>query len=137
VVHYWALDVMQALARCLLETTQLEWKRASVDDQLVRLVQDESMTAWLRTSADGGWCGFDANGWPATTWILHAIYERSDLPEGLTHDEVDRIERAVYPEPPPSSPRAEEIRELLARATLVGSPLGRSGRPGKGWHRVH
>jgi hypothetical protein len=31
----------------------------------------------------------------ASVWLLHAMYETADLPAGITHDDVDRIERAA------------------------------------------
>lgn len=107
---------------------------AHADDVAVRLIADEC-TAWLRASGEGGWCGFDPSGWLATTWILHAMYERSDLPGGLSHDDEYRIDRAVDP-PEPLPPGNEKLRELLANATVVGSPLGASRCPGDGWHRL-
>ncbi len=40
---------------------------------------------------DTGFLGFDPIGpWPAAVWVLNAMYERDDMPAGLTHDELHR-----------------------------------------------
>ena len=62
------------------------------------------------------------------------MYETDELPGGLTHDDVDRIERAAGVGEPTTT-GAAGLDELLADSTLVGSPLGRSGHPGPGWNR--
>jgi hypothetical protein len=51
--------------------------------------------AWLKKEEFDGFTGFDAAGWDATCWILHAMYETATLPAGLSHDEVRRIEDAA------------------------------------------
>jgi len=34
--------------------------------------------------------GYDAAGWPASTWVLHAMYENPDLRGFGTHDDLQR-----------------------------------------------
>jgi len=41
----------------------------------------------------GGFTGYDASGWEAKVWIVHAMYETGDLPDDITHDDVHRIKR--------------------------------------------
>jgi hypothetical protein len=86
---------------------------------------------WLRVLPPRG-VGFDPTGWEAETWILHAMYERADLPGGLTHDDVRRIEVAAGAQEPVV---VNEVR-IEGLGVVVGSPLGRSGDPGPGWSRL-
>lgn len=101
------------------------------DDLSVERIEDPSQTAWLRNGTDGGWCDFDAVGWPKSTWILHAMYEHSDLPGGLSHDDLYRIERGAAP-----STRSSLAAEMLDATTVIGCPDGTSRHPGEGWHRL-
>lgn len=87
---------------------------------------------WLRAQARQAGVGFDPVGWGAHTWILHAMYERADLPGGLTHDDVRRIEVAAGAD----EPRIVGDVNLEDVGVVVGSPLGRSGHPGAGWARL-
>jgi hypothetical protein len=86
----------------------------------------------------GDWeTGHEVEGWEASAWILHAMYENDELPAGLTHDDVDRIERAA-------TEGAEELKEkdprridsLADLGILVGSPGGATTSPGDGWERL-
>jgi hypothetical protein len=36
--------------------------------------------------------GYDAAGWPAATWVLHAMYENPSLRGLGTHDELRKVE---------------------------------------------
>ncbi|KXO88887.1 hypothetical protein [Tsukamurella pseudospumae] len=38
--------------------------------------------AWLGAEEENGWCGYHRTGWESTTWVLHAAYQRIDVPEG-------------------------------------------------------
>jgi hypothetical protein len=108
----------------------------AADDLTVKPLDDPSTTGWLQTVASrGGWCGFDAVGWPKAVWILHAMYERSDLPDGLTHDDAHRIEQAVKPPTPPLL-GDRQLQDVLDSATVIGSSLGISRRPNPGWRRL-
>jgi hypothetical protein len=75
--------------------------------------------------------GFDAVGWPASIWVLNAIYEHAEYEgfEGMTHDEVlkDEIRRGEV---------ARDPLELDERTTVIGSGLGYAEHPGEGWKRV-
>jgi hypothetical protein len=86
---------------------------------------------WLRGLPPRG-VGFDPTGWEAETWILHAMYERADVPGGLTHDDVRRIEVAAGTQEPViiNNVNLEEL------GVVVGNLLGRSGHPGPGWSRL-
>jgi hypothetical protein len=46
----------------------------------------------------GGLTGYDVEGWDANVWILHAIFETDDLPDGLTHEDIRRIEGTDAPQ---------------------------------------
>jgi hypothetical protein len=98
-------------------------------------VDDSSVIAWLPAGGNGPWCGFDAEGWRASSWILHAMYETDALPVGITHDDEWRIDEAATP-PPDVSQDARTIRELLTRSTVIGCPAGKSERPPGPWKRL-
>lgn len=92
--------------------------------------------AWLdERSADGGFTGYDATGWEAKVWIVHAMYETDELPSGITHDDVHRMELAAGTREPAMIGDIN-LEEVLAEGKVVGSSLGPSGWPGPGWHRL-
>ena len=103
----------------------------------MELVRDRALLAWLQDRApqDGEVAGFNAGGWDAAIWILNALYETDELPGGVSHDDVHRIERAAGVVPPVIVGDAD-LEEVLADATVVGSTLGRSAWPGPGWERL-
>ena len=88
---------------------------------------------WLRETKPGaGWViGYEADGFPASAWVLHAMYETAVLPGGLTHDDDSRIERAAG-----SRPDIPEGGLNYARGMWIGNPLGRSSRPEGEWERL-
>jgi hypothetical protein len=90
---------------------------------------------WLFASSPdhGDLTGFDPRGWPASTWILHAMYESSALPACLTHDDDERIDRAAGLVKPSGWPALEEI---LDHSVASGTPLGWTAAPGDGWRRL-
>ncbi|HEY2354158.1 MAG TPA: hypothetical protein VGH79_04585 [Gaiellaceae bacterium] len=91
---------------------------------------------WLReaTPPDTSvYTGFEALGFPASTWIPHAMYENAELPGGLTHDDVRKIEVES------GAVERDVIGDLdLDGMNLVlsGSGLGKSSRPGPEWRRL-
>lgn len=76
-----------------------------------------------------------ASSWEASVWILHAMYETAELPAGISHDDVHRMERAAGVTEPAMIGDVD-VEEVLAGAQVVGSALGRSGWPGPGWERL-
>lgn len=84
------------------------------------------------------WTGHDIGGWEASVWILHAMYEHPQFPSSLTHDDVERIERAAEPRDPSDLTEVERIvHEMGEESWLVGSPVGGSSSPGADWSRLH
>lgn len=81
-----------------------------------------------------GWAACNAVGWPAHTWILHAMYETDQLPRGLTHDDVHRAELGAGTKPPTviGDVNLDETPGVL----VTGGRLRRSGSPGAGWTRL-
>lgn len=78
--------------------------------------------------------GTSASGWEASVWILHAMYENAEIPPSLSHDDVERIERAA---------EGKQLRQfdgtidsLDNLGTLVGSAVGASASPGRDWKRL-
>ncbi len=98
---------------------------------------DPSVLSWLDRRAHEGSdvTGFDASGWEASVWILHAMYETAELPAGISHDDVHRMERAAGLTEPVMIGDVD-VDEVLAGAQVVGSALGRSAWPGPGWKRL-
>ena len=88
---------------------------------------------WLReTNSGSGWLvGYEADGFPASTWILHAMYETATLPSGLSHDDERGIEHAAG-----TRPDIPEGGLNYAHGMLIGNPLGPSSRPGSEWERL-
>jgi hypothetical protein len=76
--------------------------------------------------------GFTPTGWQSEIWVLHAMYERADIPGGLSHDDVHRIELAART----TEPIVVNDVNLDEIGVLVGNVLGRSGHPGEGWARL-
>lgn len=103
----------------------------------MRRISDPKALAWLaeRSPQGSNVTGFDAGGWDATAWILHAMYETADLPAGITYDDVHRMERATGVTEPVMIGEVD-LEEVLADAQVVGSALGRSEWPGPGWERL-
>jgi hypothetical protein len=93
---------------------------------------------WVRAASKDGdeWVGFNASGWPASAWILHAMYETDDLPGSLTHDDEYKLERAAGAIAPPEVGGVDLESLLKNDMTVVGAPLGASSSPGPGWHRL-
>jgi len=99
-----------------------------------RLNETLEPMAWLEEACpmEDAVTGFDATGWSASTWVLHAMYENSDLAGLGTHDDLHR--RRLD---------ADDIAPLIigdvnldATTTVTGTPLGFVVRPGRPWVRV-
>jgi len=103
----------------------------------VKRVADPQILDWLGERAPEGSAvaGYDAVGWEASAWILHAMYETEQLPGGVTYDDVNRIKRAAGTVEPEMIGELN-LDELLPDAALIGSMLGRSGWPGPAWRRL-
>jgi hypothetical protein len=101
---------------------------------MMRSVTEPGMElSWLTARAEPeAVTGYDAGGWEASTWVLHAMYENPGLPETVTHDELhqSRIARGLI--------QPLIIGELnLDEATIdTGIPLGFVPRPGRPWQRI-
>jgi hypothetical protein len=89
---------------------------------------------WLKAQVPGGGLtGYAATGWDASIWIPHAMYETDQLPGGLTHDDLARIERDAGASDPTGFPALDD---MLSRGTLTGAQLGWSAWPGPRWKRL-
>ena len=102
--------------------------------QEMKRVDDTSgPMAWFDDRpSDEAMTGFDAIGWAASTWVLHAMYENVDLTGLGTHDDLHR--RRLD---------AGEIAPLViggvnieASITVTGCALGFVARPGQPWVRL-
>lgn len=99
----------------------------------MRRLTDESLVSWLRERADHDYqTGLDASGWPASTWILNGIYERSDLPTDLSHDELFHL-RLARGEIEPTVIGNVDLDNV---GVLTGGRAGWTERPGPEWTRV-
>jgi hypothetical protein len=111
---------------------------ATDNEAVKRLAQDEAertLACLEDRASDDGLTGYDATGWEAKIWIVHAMYETDELPSGITHDDVRRLERAAGLRKPKMIGEVD-LEEVLDDAVLIGSSLGASGWPGPDWHRL-
>lgn len=66
--------------------------------------------AWLHARSHGdGSAGLHAGGWPDSIWLLHAMFERPDVPP-ITHQQW---RRAFDPDQPGATPTLKELRTLF------------------------
>lgn len=90
--------------------------------------------AWLEPGDDetGYMTGFDAGGWPASTWVLHAMYENPSLWGLGSHDDIhrQRLEAGTV------APLIIGEVNLDEGTTVTGSSLGFVVRPGCEWRRL-
>lgn len=90
-------------------------------------------TAWLGGVESGGAVtGFDPEGWEASIWIAHAMYELPGMDVGYTHDDAHKARLAAGIEEPTitGSVNLDEV------STVTGGQLGLMGRPSEGWVRI-
>lgn len=81
-----------------------------------------------------GETGFDpvGGGWPARAWILNAVYERSDIPSGLTHHDARRMSIDAGAEEPVM---VNDVN-LDDLTVTTGATLGFAETPAPPWHRL-
>jgi hypothetical protein len=66
----------------------------------VKRIPGAEALQWLEERDPGGAItGYDLDGWNASVWILHAMYETNDLPVGISHDDIAKIELAAQLDP--------------------------------------
>ena len=90
-------------------------------------------TAWLGGVESGGAVtGFDPEGWEASIWIAHAMYELPGMDVDYTHDDAHKARLATGIEEPTiiGSVNLDEV------FTVTGGQLGLVGRPSEGWVRI-
>jgi hypothetical protein len=93
----------------------------------MRRVRVDSLVAWIRARTDeDNLTGLDATGWPASTWVLHAMHERRDLRSGLTCDDVRRL-RLMRRDQPQTPIDDGDLDALLALQELEFEWHGRLG----------
>lgn len=100
----------------------------------VRRVEDPTeQVRWLvRSAGEEQVTGYDLDEWPASTWILHAMYENPAL-DGLgTHDEWHqrRLDAGDI------APLIIGDVNLDEGTTVTGTSLGFVVRPGQEWRRI-
>jgi hypothetical protein len=76
--------------------------------------------------------GYDAGGWEASTWVLHAMYQNPDLSDLGTHDDLHqrRLQSGDL------APLIIGDVDLDSQTTVSGTPLGFVVRPSQPWQRV-
>jgi hypothetical protein len=107
--------------------------------------EDESVSGMKRVgdpSAEMRWLadrppeeattGYDPAGWPASTWVLHAMYENPDLVGFGTHDDLHR--RRL--ESGDVGPVIIGDVDLDSVGTVTGTSLGFVVHPGRPWRRI-
>jgi len=80
-----------------------------------------------------GCTGFDPTGsWPAAAWVLNAVYERDDLPSGLTHHQLHQQAIAAGLQ----EPAVVGGVNLDETTVTTGGGLGFGEKPPSPWRRV-
>ncbi len=106
-----------------------------------RQLDEDEQRFWLdwlaERTEDDGIAGFDASGWPASTWVLHAITEDLASASEATWDDIRRERLAAGLE----APLIVGSVNLDEQSTVVGGSLGMSERsPGQRvrlrWHEL-
>jgi hypothetical protein len=98
-------------------------------------VDPNDSVRWLSKRATGseplGYCGFNAVGWEADTWILNAMYEHGQQTD-ITHQEVrqHQLEHGLV------DPVMVGSVNLDERTVSTGIGLGLTKSPGPGWRRL-
>lgn len=98
-----------------------------------RVSDPADQLSWLVSSAgEEEVTGYDLREWPASTWILHAMYENPAL-QGLgTHDDLHRRRLDAGD----IAPLIIGDVNLEEGTTVTGTALGFVVRPGQDWRRV-
>lgn len=98
-----------------------------------RVADPAAELAWFADSPpEDAVTGYDATGWPASTWVLHSMYENPDL-QGLgTHDDLHRWRL----ETGETAPQIIGDVNFDSVGTVTGIPLGFVARPGQAWRRI-
>jgi hypothetical protein len=89
--------------------------------------------SWLTSRAEPETdTGYDAGGWEASTWVLHAMYENQGLLGDVTHDELhrSRIAQGLI------QPLIIGGVNLDEATIATGIPLGFVPHPGSPWQRL-
>lgn len=100
---------------------------------MTRVSDPSGEMAWLPDlPPDEAFSGYDALGWPASTWVLHAMYENHDLAGLGTHDDVhrQRLESGAV------APLVIGGIDFDSVGTLTGTELGYVSTPGPAWRRI-
>jgi hypothetical protein len=108
------------------------------DDRYVTAMLDVSdpgaELAWLDNRPDiEAVTGYDASGWEASVWVLHAMYENPSLPSDVSYH--DRRQRSI--EHGAIEPLIVGDVNLDGQTTVTGTALGFVVRPGSEWRRLY
>jgi hypothetical protein len=99
----------------------------------MRRVDDLGELGWLQERAGSDSCtGYDPDGWSASVWVLHAMYENPSMPDDITHHEARQQLLAAGL----AQPLIIGHVNLDAVAITTGASLGRTADPGPGWTRL-
>jgi hypothetical protein len=102
------------------------------DDLWTPLSFDEE-TAWLSGGSPGdSGAGFDQDGWEASVWIAHAMFELPGMDLDYTHDDARRARLAAGLE----EPRILGNIDMDDASTLTGVQLGLPEAHSDDWRRV-
>lgn len=98
-----------------------------------RINDATSVLAWLGDRPETEtMTGYDALGWRASTWVLHAMYENPSLRGLGTHDDLHK-QRLQAGEVAPLFFGDVDLDE---KATVTGTSLGFAIRPDQNWQRL-
>jgi hypothetical protein len=97
-----------------------------------RVADQERELAWLLEQPELDVCtGLDPAGWPASVWVLHAMYEDPRLHDLGTYEDLKLRRHTAGAEP--AMIGDVNMDEMT---TDAGIPLGCASDPGPGWSRL-
>jgi hypothetical protein len=126
-------------ATCASPTGQRNSWRATGIDLAMRELDGIELAEQLDWLSGGTWpstdgaTGYDrADGYAASAWVLNAVYERTDMPENLTHHEVHQLEIDAGL----AAPAMVGDFNLDTHTITTGVGLGFAGAPEAPWRRL-
>ena len=98
-----------------------------------RSVDVDRATEWLGgVESDGAASGFDPEGWEASVWIAHAMYELPGIAVDYTHHDAHTARLAAGIEEPTIIGSVDFDKDFI----VTGVQLGFVGRPSERWGRL-
>jgi len=99
---------------------------------MTRVQEPSDELDWLTGMRGQMYCGFDAVGWPSSTWVLHALYEATQPVEFIPNTKMQEFFTGLHAR----SPELPWNLDIEAIGTYTPRPDGLEIDPGPPWRRV-